>query len=328
MNRIVILDLVRTILATIVMLGHYDIGGFKHYCLAVDMFFILSGFVLANKYLNHNFCPKKFIIDRIARIFPLFILIFLIKIIIDYFILDKNHDILIILSNALLIPNDLINNINPISWSLGVEFYVNITLLLLFFISYCNLNYRSISIKVLTIFIVLSYILLFNTINFEEKHLDSFYLVNYGTIRGIAGIGLGCITYIILSNISNIKIINYLLLIIGFFIIEIITGYIKNYNKEFGLLLFCLFIILSTKDVNFVNIINSKKFYHIDKISYPIYLIHMTVMAVLNKFNLFGNESSLTIYLSLLITIIISFPTALYIEPFLINKTKSLLYKK
>src|SRR5262245_34288625 len=66
----------RFVFAAIVMVNHYFIRPhpLPHYELAVEFFFVLSGFVLCAAYsekIGEPFGWRKFAVDRIARLYPL-----------------------------------------------------------------------------------------------------------------------------------------------------------------------------------------------------------------------------------------------------------------
>lgn len=80
-GRYVLLDAMRGIAAIIVMLGHFgwSVGLEKyitpHYYLAVDFFFLLSGFVIADAYLgriqNGRMDFGAFVLARLVRLYPM-----------------------------------------------------------------------------------------------------------------------------------------------------------------------------------------------------------------------------------------------------------------
>lgn len=82
-----VLDLMRWVLAMLVAAGH--LGGFaaphKAY-LAVDFFFVLSGFVLTGAYIEKASSQHflwRFIIDRIARLYPLHLATLLVLVVVN-----------------------------------------------------------------------------------------------------------------------------------------------------------------------------------------------------------------------------------------------------
>ena len=97
------LDVVRTLLALSVALGHFfywnGVSTYfpRSFFIAVDFFFVLSGFVITQSIINtksENFDEfiKLFAINRIARLFPLYIFVFLITAVILLIKSNSNPD--------------------------------------------------------------------------------------------------------------------------------------------------------------------------------------------------------------------------------------------
>ena len=118
----------RFILANIVLLSHTGLtpewGNLG--ATSVTIFYMLSGFVITN--ILNNFSKKKeriidnFYIDRVFRIFPLYIIILILY---SIYLLkfDLNFSIISFLQNLILIPCNYIKDpIIPVSWSLALEF--------------------------------------------------------------------------------------------------------------------------------------------------------------------------------------------------------------
>lgn len=104
--------------------------------LAVDLFFILSGFVMALSY-QHAFLSKKvrfgdFIVKRIARIYPLHLFVLLLYLIIPFafYITDREVDVVRFSADSFVANFFLINSWGVVStltwnipsWSISVEF--------------------------------------------------------------------------------------------------------------------------------------------------------------------------------------------------------------
>ena len=141
------LDAMRGIAAICVMLYHYALLGgleiFPNAYLAVDLFFMLSGFVIVHAYedkLKTNLSFVQFIKLRIIRLYPTYLFCSVIGLI--YFIAKwkmENNDwnatdfYFVILKSILLIPNNSNNHslsglypFDPAAWSLFFEFIINI----------------------------------------------------------------------------------------------------------------------------------------------------------------------------------------------------------
>ncbi|MGB3750377.1 MAG: acyltransferase, partial [Arcobacteraceae bacterium] len=131
----------RLILATLVVLSHLGITlyGYNIGVSAVVVFYLLAGMV-SYKLISKNYKNKalSYYLDRIKRIFPLYLLVLVFSYIIyklgatSYFI-SSQPDLMAYLSNLTIIPlsyfmyNDLDKfTLLPPVWSLGVElqFYI------------------------------------------------------------------------------------------------------------------------------------------------------------------------------------------------------------
>jgi len=85
MKRLVCLDGLRGVLACYVMLSHTMPFAplprwlhwlFQHGGAGVDMFFILSGLVIMQSLVSFRYQPAPFLIARVARIYPVFLVSF------------------------------------------------------------------------------------------------------------------------------------------------------------------------------------------------------------------------------------------------------------
>jgi peptidoglycan/LPS O-acetylase OafA/YrhL len=86
MRRLVCLDGLRGVLASYVMVSHsfpfvpmpaWLHWLFQHGGAAVDMFFILSGLVIVQSLAGFAYRPWPFLIARVARIYPVFLAVFI-----------------------------------------------------------------------------------------------------------------------------------------------------------------------------------------------------------------------------------------------------------
>ncbi len=86
MRRLVCLDGLRGVLAFYVMLSHtlpftpmpgWLVWLFSHGGAGVDVFFILSGLVIVQSLDSFDYRPRPFLIARVARIYPVFLVVFI-----------------------------------------------------------------------------------------------------------------------------------------------------------------------------------------------------------------------------------------------------------
>lgn len=206
------LDLLRAIAAMIVALAHFSLGTIEVQNIAaglsVGLFFILSGFVLSHAYQtqigNQSFTLKSYAILRIARLYPLHILTFLVTVIYWLFIefgkregflstgAQADWNVLSIIENLtfthLLLQEKV--SFNTPSWSISVEFWCS------FYVFFLCLPIRT-YIKTLVILIVTALFAIVEInggfLNAESVRIGGFLEKNY--ITGLACFSLGWAIY-------------------------------------------------------------------------------------------------------------------------------------
>jgi peptidoglycan/LPS O-acetylase OafA/YrhL len=195
-RRFHLLDGLRGIAAIVVVTGHMPkiwlAGEFSHFYLAVDLFFMLSGFVIAFAYENrllHGLTAQNFMLIRYIRLYPLYIFGTVIGIIsgIIAYKLGKGDlslsDLLISIPTGLLmLPSPIANTdpglipLNPPAWSLLFELLMNFCYALFLF---------RLSTKKIALIVVLSAVVLIAT----DLHLHSLHTgmtwptIQYGVAR-------------------------------------------------------------------------------------------------------------------------------------------------
>lgn len=89
------IDGLRAIAVILVLLFHLEISWFKGGFLGVDIFFVISGFlitrILLSEIISNNFSIIKFYAGRVVRIFPALISVLLSLIIIGWFVQSANE---------------------------------------------------------------------------------------------------------------------------------------------------------------------------------------------------------------------------------------------
>lgn len=212
MPRFVILDFVRFALAVLVAMTHFDGYAAPHKAyLAVDFFFILSGFVLSIAYerkaMGVGFY-RSYIVDRIARLYPLhaLMLIALVPVNVMFFwtsggqLLENGWSyqdgrVYTFILNALMLQNVGINTAgswNAPSWSISVEMFVNVFLGLALVVAV----QKKVIWPYLLGFAVLCYAIIFGHFgSLGVIYERAFGFLNTGLLRGFAGIALGVISF-------------------------------------------------------------------------------------------------------------------------------------
>jgi peptidoglycan/LPS O-acetylase OafA/YrhL len=137
MRRYSDLDGMRGVLAIIIAVYHYGLnsllwslsGGYIQHApwgVVVDVFFVLSGFVLLNSVAGKNMTVSGFFISRLFRLVPLYAVTTAVMVVVNvkYALTSSN-----LLGNLLLGTSFLgFAPLNPPAWSVGYELYIPLLL--------------------------------------------------------------------------------------------------------------------------------------------------------------------------------------------------------
>lgn len=197
-NRFQSLDLIRGVAAFAIAIFHSGLAkGFvsENAWVAVDLFFILSGFVLAYRYFNcERFDFHVFLSHRLARLYPLHFFTLLLLYIWYCFVgfpSMTDGTSIGLLQNLLLLQSVGFNQSgatwNMPSWSVSVEFWVNI-FFVLFLIKQKTINQ--------IILVWFGYMLILRHSGALGVSVDNYFgFLNDGLVRGMAGFLLGVVTF-------------------------------------------------------------------------------------------------------------------------------------
>ena len=299
------LETFRGILALIIVLHHLKIETFIQKSkvvlnggLAVDFFFVLSGFVISLNYINKikskddlfNFQKKRFL-----RLYPLhiltlfvFILIELIKIFVNnytslqstYLPFSGFNNYYSLIANFFLLHGWYGWSFNLPSWSISTEFYTY----LIFGMLTLSFN-KKLYFFILLIFISLIIFLLNNS---GIKFFDNFI---YPT-RCIYSFFLGVITFLVYRRFKNFS-SSFLSIISIILSISIINfSDILNLNNKYIIspILFCLtifFVSNLSSNVLLYKILSNKFTVYLGSISYGIYMIHFGLVWFFRQFSIY-----------------------------------------
>ncbi|TVX96123.1 acyltransferase family protein [Cohnella terricola] len=304
------LDIVRSLAIFLVMLAHgmmffllpfYPVSNSLIFfaVLGVEIFFVLSGFLIGQILLNDVLVEqnwpalRRFYLRRWFRTLPLYFLILIIVCLIN----DK-----FFWQHLFFVQNFNTESLNffPVSWSLTVEewFYLLIPffLLLLFRISKKNRNsvnkffYLLVLIIISLILLRLFYVFLFNPI-WDEEVRRQFYVRLDSLGIGVLIAGIKVYKKAFYEKITKYPWILYSLSIIGFYTLyklipwnqpEVLNNsfFYRTFLLNFFSILSGLIIIAFESDT-FINNIKSKiivkTFTFISVTSYSVYLIHYEI---------------------------------------------------
>lgn len=256
-------------------------GFFKYGFFGVDIFFVLSGFVIyysSFKYME-NGDSFDFLKKRIIRIYPSFWLFLLIPLTIVFFVFPQfiSDKSAFEFSNYVNVFFLLFNHpqISQISWTLSFELYFY----LLFFLVILNKNF-----KYLVFLILIS-----SLVNLLNIHLfPNLYLQKYLFSPLLLEFFLGVLIAIILKKSKNknnvLFAFLFLISIVYYFTIPFLSDnnfiYISKHNRviNFGFASFLL--ILSLVLIEKFNAIKSSKLLIlVGDSSYVLYLIHSVILS-------------------------------------------------
>lgn len=289
------LDGIRGLLAIFVALSHiygaitgYASGRpFEGAYLAVDMFFVMSGFVLSYSLKIQKEKWVIFLLKRLARLWPLHVLgIFLVLLVLHLNELRHQYvpdywgviDFGLILKNILFLENMGLGDaivINDPSWSISIEFWVGISIL------YLLVGVGRKWIALLMSLLVYFFIAL-KTGGGLSVNGNVVNGINLGLLRGVAGIALGVfLSDFNLSRAAN-KIKGNLIVSFGCLFIFLCIYWDGFYLDLVAVLLFALLVILM-RDQNLLvaKIFEVKILAWLGERSFSIYLLHTPIILLI-----------------------------------------------
>jgi peptidoglycan/LPS O-acetylase OafA/YrhL len=281
------INILRAVAVIVVIFYHAEIKYFEGGWLGVDIFFVISGYLISNiiiSDLNQNtFTFKNFYIKRIKRILPALISTMLMTIPFAYFLLSPLPMIEYgksLISTLFFYSNYYFNSLDfynaepskffPLlhTWSLSIEeqFYI---LFPGFIFLIFKLNKSYIFAMTSSVFLIS---ILINPLTGEN---EKFYLIQYR----IWELLLGCLIMIISHNIKFRRFTTFGYILIAFSVTFFDDSFVNNIEPKFIATLGAVLIIISpSSQINFQN----KIFLTVQKIglaSYSLYLLHQPIFA-------------------------------------------------
>jgi peptidoglycan/LPS O-acetylase OafA/YrhL len=325
------IDGLRAIAVLTVIFYHAEINFFKGGFIGVDIFIVISGYVITKLFFFNNYSLSNFIEKRIRRLFPGLFLMILSTTLFSYFFLLPIHFMNLgqsLIANMFSISNFLFfyqTNywdsavltkplLHTWSISLEVQFYI--------FISIIFALFRNYFFKIIFFFFLISIflILFFNNtvfeINFREFYLNNYFLIFARLWEFLLG---SIIAFVLnIKRLDNyFKKLNFfhnfglLVILISLFIVQAPINYpnLSTFIPVLG----SAIIILSSNNQNSHFLLNNSFLIHIGKISYSLYLWHFPIL-IFFFYSFDFNLSFLNKIYALLITYFISLISYKFIE--------------
>jgi peptidoglycan/LPS O-acetylase OafA/YrhL len=309
----------------LVFFFHCNLVFFNNGYLGVDIFFIISGYVITklleqNFFKNKSYQFKNFYFKRIIRIFPVYFFVITIFCLFFLFIGPLTDLDYIIKKIAYLITfttnfyylnysnKEYFDNIfqDPLNhtWSLAVEmqFYLFFPFLIFFLKKNFNRKY---------IIIILSKIIIFG-IFFTFFFFENINLSFYSPIFRFWEFLLGSLAYYVHTKKNNLNIENYtyLFYFILFFIIIFSNANFRFFNLLLITTITFLFLVLKKNQSHLNSIFNNNIIVHLGNISYSFYLWHLPILYFFNIYF----ENKVKFVFAFLITYLLSYFSFFFIE--------------
>jgi len=341
------IDGLRSIAVLLVILFHAGLGPFNGGFIGVDVFFVISGYliysILLREFLTKGYISlKTFYLRRSKRLIPALSFVVLVTFLINIYILPPSgvYKIskdslyaLFFISNFRYFRMDYFETGSKDlsllhTWSLGLEeqFYLVFPIFLIILIKY----FQS---KKLIILLFLSIVSFFICLNLNQLRPNlSFYMLPARAWEfGVGILAAETITYLIKSEKLhkfyklNLDFLGLIFILFGAYLI---TGS-QNYPNLFSLLPVFgsyLIIVFSSKKSILGFILSRSPIVFVGLISYSLYLWHQPVF-VLGNFFLKNNFSTGHSFFLIFITFILSILSWRYIEvPFRAKSSTNFIY--
>jgi len=295
-NKINAIQGLRGLSVILVILFHLSPKIFSLGFLGVDIFFVISGFVITKSISSDikkkRFTFSEFYAKRVSRLYPALLFFIFTSIILIFFltIIDSNFNIyfrtaiysLFGVSNFYLIRtgsdyfNMLDNNPFVHTWSLAVEeqFYLLYPILLFFILIYLYER------KILFFSVLILIILISNFLIQEIDVITNFYSIFSRSWELL----IGCLCFFLAeSKKYKFKKLHYEYLIIFFIIL---LFFIENIKIQLLIIsLVALLTIFNHEKKNFINFfLENRILLYLGKISYSLYLWHMVIFFIMSYY--------------------------------------------
>lgn len=327
-KNFVALDTLRTILAVGVALGHYFYWNNtptlfpQSFFLAVDFFFVLSGFVitqsvLADKAGDTDQFIRKFFLRRIFRLWPLYSVLFIAASSVLIFEFGRDVDPVYYFITSFFLLQSIGFDAGAkhifqattigIAWSISVEFWVGLIYFPIIFSCRRRLTLVAMSCGVIAIFallILVNFSPLALNVNLQRVGV----IFTLGSVRGVLGFALGTLAFLFYKNIEKYRISAKTATFIEIFLIGVLCSlYARNgYNHQndyVAPMIFAASIVTVAVGVGALSRFLSASIFHAFRpLSYSIYLIHPFYIYAWGFFRIPYNHELALLYIFLVVS--------------------------
>ncbi len=281
-------EALRFIFMLVIAIWHFGrINPFTHGYIAVDFYFLLSGYLLYGSYVRHKYDALKYTVEKFKRFYPEYIFVFVIAFLMKLNLLLRDSDAVTLFLNA--IPEGLMINsvgvfgggVNPASW------YVSVLMVgggILYAVLHWNKNVAlSIMFPLLVLFSY-TYLMGFGG-SLEQFANDGF--ISQCLLRGMAGMALGVVLAALKERYSESLAKKRMVLdvacLLAVVVVCIVLFSVKHYDR-FALLAFSVLIISCFVPSTLINrIFKSTVWANLGGITFEMLLVHCPIIWVVNN---------------------------------------------
>lgn len=287
-NKTVSIEALRFVFMVVIAVWHFSrINPFTHGYIAVDFYFLLSGYLLYGSYVRHKYDALKYTVEKLKRFYPEYIFVFVIAFLMKLNLLLRDSDALTLFLNAIS-EGLLINSVgvfgggvNPASW------YISVLMVgggILYAVLHWN---KKVALSIMFPLLVLfsyTYLMGFGG-SLEQFANDGF--ISPSLLRGMAGMALGAVLAAFKERFSESlekrRVVLDVACLLAVVIMCIVLFSSKHYDR-FALLAFSVLIISCFVPSTLINrIFKSAIWVKLGVITFEMLLVHCPIIWVVNN---------------------------------------------
>ena len=287
-NKTVSIEALRFVFMVVIAVWHFGrINPFTHGYIAVDFYFLLSGYLLYGSYVRHKYDALKYTVEKLKRFYPEYIFVFVIAFFMKLNLLLRDSDAVTLFLNA--IPEGLMINsvgvfgggVNPASW------YVSVLMVgggILYAVLHWNKKVALSIVFPLLVLFSYTYLMGFGG-SLEQFANDGF--ISQSLLRGMGGMALGVVLAALKERYSESLAKKRMVLdvacLLAVVVVCIVLFSSMHYDR-FALLAFSVLIISCFVPSTLINrIFKSTVWAKLGGITFEMLLVHCPIIWVVNN---------------------------------------------